>query len=110
MFWLIRGSSSHCVSVQPDIGPPEGTKTIPITHKITTETEYPDYVFYTVINGLNPMGKTVPTVTSVKLDPKTYSRASGSSPVAAGCKVDSCLAATRSLRSGARYILRETRR
>jgi len=45
-----------------DIGPPPGFKRIPAEHKITTEKEYPDFVFFKVVGE---------TATLVKLDPKT---------------------------------------
>ncbi len=50
-------------AVRADGLPPKGAKRVVADHKITTEKEFPDYAFYTVI------GKGV--VTAVKLDPKT---------------------------------------
>src|SRR6476646_7805261 len=49
-----------------DVAPPKGLKRVPLDHKITTDKEYSDYVFYTVIGG----GRNV-KVAEVKLDPKT---------------------------------------
>lgn len=46
-----------------DVPPPKGFKRVTVDHKITTEKDYPDYAFFTVI-GRN-------RVTPVKLDAKT---------------------------------------
>jgi hypothetical protein len=53
-------------TAQADIGPPKNSKIVTLDWKITTEKEYPDYVFYTSIGN----GKNGPTVTAVKFDPK----------------------------------------
>lgn len=53
--------------VRADIPPPKGLKRVTVDHKIVTDKEYPDYVFFTLIGG----GKTGGTLTAVKLDPKT---------------------------------------
>jgi hypothetical protein len=61
-----------------DVAPPKGMKRVPLDHKITTDKEFPDYRFYTVIGGGGkaggPKGNPVASargVTEVKLDPKT---------------------------------------
>jgi hypothetical protein len=48
---------------QADIPPPSGLKRVSLEHKITTDKEYPDYVFYAVSGG--------DKVEPVKIDPKT---------------------------------------
>ena len=60
-----------------DVAPPKGFKRVTLDNKITTDKEYPDYVFFTVIGGgkaafggKNPLGA-AEGVTQVKLDPKT---------------------------------------
>lgn len=60
-----------------DVAPPKGMKRVTLDHKITTEKEFPDYIFFTVIGGgragfggKNPLGA-AEGVTQVKLDPKT---------------------------------------
>jgi hypothetical protein len=64
-------------SVQADIGPPKGKKRVALDHKITTEKEFPDYVFYTVLGGGGKTGGKKDSVagaegvTLVKFDPKT---------------------------------------
>ncbi|MCE9564698.1 MAG: hypothetical protein K8U57_21910 [Planctomycetes bacterium] len=47
-----------------DIGPPPGFKRVPLEHKVTTEKDYPDYLFYSIT------GVGTPAV-EVKLDSKT---------------------------------------
>jgi hypothetical protein len=60
-----------------DVPPPKGSKRVTLDNKITTEKEYPDYIFFTVIGGGGPgpggFGKKKGSdgVTQVKLDPKT---------------------------------------
>ena len=46
-----------------DIPPPKGLKRIPIQHKITTEKDYPEYLFFVVVADT--------TATARKLDAKT---------------------------------------
>ena len=46
-----------------DIPPPKGLKRIPIQHKITTEKDYPEYLFFVVVADT--------TATATKLDAKT---------------------------------------
>jgi len=60
-----------------DIAPPKGMKRVPLDHKVTTEKEFPDYRFYTVLGGGGkgggPKGNPAATakgVTEVKFDPK----------------------------------------
>src|SRR5262245_11428010 len=64
-------------SARADIAPPKGFKRVTLDHKITTDQEFPDYVFFTVIGGggrtggvKNPLAG-AEGVTQVKLDPKT---------------------------------------
>jgi hypothetical protein len=45
-----------------DVAPPKGTKRVVLDHKITTEKEFPDYEFFTVVGAEQ--------VKAVKLDPK----------------------------------------
>ena len=49
-----------------DALPPPGLKRVPLDHKITTEKEYPDYLFFTSTGGTGPRSKLAP----VTLDPK----------------------------------------
>ncbi len=63
-------------SVQADIGPPKGMKRVTLDHKITTEKEWPDYIFFTVLGGGGKGGLKNPLaaaegVTQVTFDPKT---------------------------------------
>jgi hypothetical protein len=65
-------------AARADIAPPKGQKRVALDHKITTEKEFPDYRFYTVIGGGGkgggPKGNPEATargVTEVKFDPKT---------------------------------------
>ncbi len=46
-----------------DIGPPPGQKRVPLTHLISTEKDYPDYLFFSVMGG--------DMATPIKLDAKT---------------------------------------
>src|SRR5262249_1559592 len=55
---------------------PPGTKNIPIDHKIETDKEYPDWVFFTVGGNGN--------VKAVKLDPKNPLTIPGSSAIGNG--------------------------
>jgi hypothetical protein len=50
-----------------DVRPPAGFKSVPLDHKITTEKEYPDYLFFTVTGGKGPKAK----LAAVPFDPKT---------------------------------------
>lgn len=63
-----------------DIAPPKGFKRVALDNKITTEKEFPDYVFYTVIGGAGKGGgfkenanaaANARGVNAVKFDPKT---------------------------------------
>jgi hypothetical protein len=60
-----------------DVAPPKGLKRVTLDNKITTDKEYPDYEFFTVIGrggvGKGGFGKAKggDGVTAVKLDPKT---------------------------------------
>jgi hypothetical protein len=58
-------------SARADVAPPKGFKRVTLDHKITTEKEYPDYVFFTVLGGANKFAKLPSGITEVKLDPKT---------------------------------------
>ena len=51
-------------TVLADVAPMPGFKRVPLEHKITTEKDYPDYVFYTVTGRGDK-------VVAVKLDAKT---------------------------------------
>lgn len=64
MMVVLAGASTAIA----DIGPPPGFKRVPAEHKITTEKEYPDYVFYSVLAGV---------ATELKLDPKTPAKVVG---------------------------------
>jgi hypothetical protein len=73
---LVLGLLAAAV-VRADVAPPKGLKRVTLDHKITTEKEYPDYIFFTIIGGgragpggKNPLGG-AEGVTQVKLDPKT---------------------------------------
>ena len=64
-------------SARADVPPPKGFKRVTLDHKITTDKEFPDYVFFTVIGGggkagggKNPLAG-AEGVTQVKFDPKT---------------------------------------
>jgi len=63
-----------------DVPPPKGFKRVTLDNKITTEKEFPDYRFYTVIGGAGKGGgfkenadaaANAKGVTEVKFDPKT---------------------------------------
>jgi hypothetical protein len=63
-----------------DVPPPKGSKRVTLDNKITTEKEYPDYIFFTVIGGGGKAGgfkgdgnaaAMAKGVTQVKFDPKT---------------------------------------
>ncbi len=56
-----------------DLRPPMGVKTVQLDHKITTDKEYPDYLFFTVTGGKGQRAKLTP----VKLDPKNPATLSG---------------------------------
>jgi hypothetical protein len=67
-------------AARADVAPPKGQKRVALDHKITTDKEFPDYRFYTVIGGGGRgggfQGKGDPAasargVTEVKFDPKT---------------------------------------
>src|SRR5439155_2885360 len=67
-------------SVRADVAPPKGSKRVALDHKITTDKEYPDYRFYTVVGGGGKTGgfkgnaaaaANAKGVTEVKFDPKT---------------------------------------
>ena len=58
-------------TVSADVPPPKGSKRVTLDWKITTETEFPDYTFYTAVGGGGKGGKAGEGVTMVKLDPKT---------------------------------------
>ena len=52
---------------QADLKPPMGQKSVTLDHKFTTEKEWPDYQFFTLVGGQGPRAK----LTALKLDPKT---------------------------------------
>lgn len=56
------------LAARADLGPPRPTRVVPLAHKITTDKDYPDHLFF--VAALDGPTKTVTQVVAVKLNTK----------------------------------------